>query len=233
MLIAAPLAAAPAKAELDIVANIGVVSDYVLWGITTPGTESDGPAVQGGLDFEHSSGFYAGWWASSLGYGTDDLATTVENNLYLGFGGGDEARFFYDVGILYYWYMDASDSNAWEPSITVGYGPFSLGAAYLATDTDWGNSGDVYYTATLDFDIGLGFELGLLARHFTYENSGRFIESTAESSRFRHFDVTLSRQIADTPATMFATYTIGGRDRDGLRQQDKIVLGFTYEFGVR
>ncbi len=230
VMAAGALATTQAQADISASGNIGIVSDYVLWGITTPGSESDGPAVQGGFDIEHSNGFYAGWWASSLGYGTDNLATTVENGLYFGMGGGDE--FFYDVGLYYYYYMDSSDSNGFEPYVAIGYGPFSIGANYLATDTDWGNKGDTYYTATLDFDIGAGFELGLLARHFTYERDGKFITST-ESSNFRHFDLTLSRQIGESPATMFATYNIGGKDRDGLRQKNKIVFGFNYAFDIR
>lgn len=232
LMLAGLLATSSAKAEYEISGNIGVVSDYILWGITTPGTESDGPAVQGGLDFEHESGLYGGWWASSLGYGTDNLSTTVENDFYFGYA-VDYGDFSLDFGILYYWYMDASESSGWEPYVGVGYGPFGLSAAVLATDTDWGNSGDAYFTATADFEIGLGFELGLLARFFTYEDSGKYIDSTAESGNFRHFDVTLSRQIGDTPATMFATYNIGGKDRDGLSQKDKVVIGFTYDFDIR
>jgi uncharacterized protein (TIGR02001 family) len=236
MLTAGALFSAPANAQLSVTGNVGVVSDYVLWGITTPGTESDGLAVQGGFDFEFDSGFYAGWWASSLGYGEDpdsgtNLATAVENGLFFGYSGGDSVT--YDIGVWRYQYMDLKNANAWEPYIAIGYGPFSIGANYLATDTVWGNSGDIYYTATLDFDVGAGLELGLLARYFSYKNSGDYIPTTAESSNFRHFDLTLSRGIGDSPATMFAIYTFGGRDRDGLRQRDKIVLGFDYAFDIK
>ncbi|MBK1649732.1 TorF family putative porin [Rhabdochromatium marinum] len=44
-------------------ANIGAVSNYMWRGTTQTG---DGPAVQGGLDVAHESGFYAGTWASNI-----------------------------------------------------------------------------------------------------------------------------------------------------------------------
>ncbi len=231
LLLAGTLASAPARADWEVSGNIGVVSDYVLRGITAE-TESDGPAVQGGLDFETDLGFYAGWWASSLGYGTDDLTTTIENDLYAGFG-GEVGPLSYDIGVVYYYYMDDSDSSGFEPYLGLGLGPVSFGLAYLAEDVSWGNQGDMYITLGADFDIPMGFGLSLLAGHYIYEDSGDFIPSTEKSSAFRHLDVTLSRQIGETPATMFATYTVGGEDRDGNSQTDKIVIGFNYDFSIK
>ena len=47
--------------------TIGVFSSYNLRGITnTP--ENEDATIQGGLDYSHASGFYAGWWGSTLGY---------------------------------------------------------------------------------------------------------------------------------------------------------------------
>jgi uncharacterized protein (TIGR02001 family) len=217
--------------EWGIDGNVSVVSDYVLRGITTPGTESDGPAVQTGLDLTGANGFYGGWWASSLGYGTDNLATTVEHNFYAGFG-GEANGFTWDVGLLYYWYMDDRDSSGFEPYASIGYGPVALTAHYMAEDVAWANQGDIYWTLGTEFEVGRGFSLGLVAGFSMYENRGDFIESTGKNSGFRHIDVTLSRQIGDTPATMFATYVIGGEDRDGLNQRDKVVLGFSYDFSA-
>ncbi len=50
----APLAA---QAETTASGNIGVHSMYLLRGI---GMENDNTAVQGGFDYTHDSGFYAG-----------------------------------------------------------------------------------------------------------------------------------------------------------------------------
>ena len=58
---------APAIAEdpYSISANIGAVSNYMWRGVTQT---QDGAAVQGGLDFSHESGFYAGTWISNVDF---------------------------------------------------------------------------------------------------------------------------------------------------------------------
>jgi len=228
ILAAGSFAATPAHADPEISGNISIVSDYVLRGFTEE-TESDGPAVQGGFDLEYDSGFYAGWWASSLGYGTDNLTTTVENDLYFGFA-GESGDFSYDFGLLYYWYMDDSDSSGFEPYVTFGFGAFEIGAAYMAQDVSWSNSGDIYWHIGTEFELGNGFDLSLLGAMYTYSDSGKYIPSSDNSNSFNHIDITLSKAIGDTPASMFASYILAGEDRDGVSQKDKIVIGLSYSF---
>ena len=57
-------------------ANIGAVSNYIWRGVTQT---SDGPAIQGGIDVGHESGFYVGTWASNVDWdnGSQDVATDV------------------------------------------------------------------------------------------------------------------------------------------------------------
>ncbi|WP_058555388.1 TorF family putative porin [Thiohalocapsa sp. ML1] len=57
-------------------ANIGAVSNYIWRGATQTG---DGPAIQGGIDVGHESGFYVGTWASNVDWdnGTQDVTTDV------------------------------------------------------------------------------------------------------------------------------------------------------------
>ena len=47
-------------------ANVGLFSEYVFRGITN---SNEGPAIQGGFDYAHASGFYAGAWASNIEFG--------------------------------------------------------------------------------------------------------------------------------------------------------------------
>jgi uncharacterized protein (TIGR02001 family) len=64
-----------AEGPYNISANIGVVSNYMWRGVTQT---QDGAAVQGGLDFTHESGFYAGTWVSNVDFndeGSPQLAT--------------------------------------------------------------------------------------------------------------------------------------------------------------
>ena len=54
-------AAAPAPAY-TLTYNLGMYSDYIFRG----NSYSNGPALQGGIDWAHSSGFYLGTWFSNL-----------------------------------------------------------------------------------------------------------------------------------------------------------------------
>lgn len=66
----------PAVAEdpYNISANIGAVSNYMWRGVTQT---QDGAAIQGGLDFSHSSGFYAGTWASNVDFNDEGASQEV------------------------------------------------------------------------------------------------------------------------------------------------------------
>ena len=60
-------------------ANVAFASDYVWRGMT----QSDGPAIQGGFDFEDENGFYAGIWGSNVNF--NDGAGS-ELDYYAGYG---------------------------------------------------------------------------------------------------------------------------------------------------
>lgn len=225
--LAAAAFTAPAQAELS--GNISVVSEYVLRGMTI-NTESDTAAVQGGFDYAHESGFYAGYWGSSLDYG-DEAASGFENDFYAGYGGA-LGGFSYDLGLIYYVYTSIDDADAPELAASVGYGPFSLGFKYLMDDVVWGNEGDTYWTLGYETALPKDFAFAATAGFYTYEEEGEFITATEEDSGFRHLDLTLSHPISDTGADMFLTYIVGGEDRDGLDQEDAVVLGLSYGFGI-
>ena len=75
-------------------ANVGVVSDYLFRGISqTKGA----PAIQGGFDYSHSSGLYAGTWLSSVSWYSDTVAgasKSVEFDVYGGYKGAPLAQRF-------------------------------------------------------------------------------------------------------------------------------------------
>lgn len=226
---ASTFAVKPAQAEVEIAGSVTAVSGYVFRGITnTP--ENDGAAIQAGLDLSSTeSGFYAGWWASNLSYGTPNLSTTVENNFFGGYS-GESGGLSYDIGALYYWYMDDSNASVLEPYLGLSYGGVDFGMKYMAEDATWSNQGDMFFTLGTSFDLGSGFGLGVVASYATYEDSGDFIPATVESGAFRSLDITLSKGIAELPAEFFATYIVGGKDRNGVDQEDKMVFGFSYSF---
>lgn len=235
--LVAPALALPMSAQAEVSGNIGVVSKYILRGI---GNENSGAALQGGLDYSHESGFYAGWWGSSLDYtyekpGQEEYTTNgFENDFYAGFAGATDGGFNYNIGLIQYYYINVDHSDLTELLLGVGYGPFSLKAQYLLTDGVWGNAGDIYwtagYTAALPYDFTLGASLG----YYTYEDddNSKLGAVTTSTSGFRHLNFTLSHPIGDTGADMSVTYIIAGDDRADNEYDNTMVFGISYAFDI-
>jgi uncharacterized protein (TIGR02001 family) len=98
-------AQAPASPH-TITGNIGFYSQYIFRGLNQTDKE---PALQGGLDYSHSSGFYLGTWASNISWLRDFGAYSGGGSLEMDFYGGfrgpiGKSDFGYDVGLLYYYY---------------------------------------------------------------------------------------------------------------------------------
>jgi uncharacterized protein (TIGR02001 family) len=99
--------AAPAS-DHTFTSNVGLVSNYLYRGISQT---DGGAALQGGFDYAHSSGFYAGLWGSNVswitgsGMTTNTGAASLEVDTYLGFKNSFATDFTYDVGFLRYNYQ--------------------------------------------------------------------------------------------------------------------------------
>jgi uncharacterized protein (TIGR02001 family) len=120
-------AAAPATPEHTVTANVGLYSEYLFRGIAQTAGK---PAVQGGFDYAHASGFYAGTWASNVSW-LEDFGAYSRSSLEWDFYGGFKASFpdsdfFYDVGTLYYYYPGKRNpgvvkADQWEVYAGVGW----------------------------------------------------------------------------------------------------------------
>ena len=104
---AAPAAAAPAApaSPYTLSYNVGLYSQYVFRGLTQT---SYNPAIQGGMDFSHTSGFYLGTWGSNISWLNDSKnydRSSLEWDIYGGFRNTfGQSDFGYDVGLLNYIY---------------------------------------------------------------------------------------------------------------------------------
>ncbi len=98
--LAAPMAqvahaadAAPASPH-TFTGNVGLFNQYIFRGLTQT---NEKPALQGGLDYSHSSGFYLGTWGSNINWYTDqNMGTpkgTAPGPVSLGAPGGAGAPF--------------------------------------------------------------------------------------------------------------------------------------------
>ena len=204
------------------------MSSYDLRGITnTP--ENEGATVQGGLDYEHASGFYAGYWASSLGDAYS--ASALEHDFYAGFKGSFTEDWGYQIGGVQYVYTNTDDSNGFEVVLGLSYKDLSLNAQTLVNDVVWGNAGDTYLTASYSYALPKDFSLDTTLGAYIYEDKGKYIDETTESTfSFRHFTIGLSKPIADTGVTASMNFIAGGYDRMENKQKNKVVLGLGYSF---
>ena len=125
-MLAAAMIAPTAQAEIS--ANVALTTDYVWRGISQ---NQEDPALQGGFDFSHESGFYAGVWAANVNFG----GASTELDVYGGWAKEFESGFGVDVGIIEYTYHGseiADDNNFTEAYVGVSYAGFGL--TYYAGD---------------------------------------------------------------------------------------------------
>ncbi|MFP4638845.1 MAG: TorF family putative porin [Guyparkeria sp.] len=183
--------ALPSVAAAEVSANVGVVSNYFFRGVTQT---DDSAAVQGGLDYEHESGFYAGTWASTVDFGD---GTSYEADLYAGYGGslGDLG---YDVGYIYYAYPDGDDLDFGEIYGSLSYSYFTAGLAYTVNSQASGDiaafdTGDMYYYAGVDVPFGdSGFSGSLTYGYYSFEN-----DSSTNELDYGHWSAGVSKDVGD------------------------------------
>src|SRR5690606_3470886 len=102
-----------ATPEHSFSGNFTVATDYRFRGISQTDKE---PALQGGFDYEHSSGFYAGNWNSNI-----DFAKSIEMDFYTGYKWAINDNFGMDVGALYYYYPGAKRAGDGDINTTELY----------------------------------------------------------------------------------------------------------------
>jgi uncharacterized protein (TIGR02001 family) len=212
-------------------ANASATSNYIWRGLTQTTNEA---AVQGGIDYAHESGFYAGTWASNVQYGADDVYS-YEHDMYLGYAGESESGVSYDVGYLYYNYDKEANFDFAEVYASVGYEGFSATLYLLAhTEADEAEGQDFGFAeasyVSLDYAIGLesGTEIGLHVGHHT----GDFAEAfNGLTESYNDWGITVSKDgfsFAVTGTTMDGDEPAagGGFDNDEV----KFTVGYSVDF---
>ena len=168
--------------EAPFSANVSLVSNYLYRGISQAGGK---PALQGGLDYTHSSGFYVGAWGSSISWLSDTYTASggtagannagVELDTYLGFKNSFATDFNYDVGFLRYNYPGSYPAT------------FAAGAAKANTDEVYGLIG--WKWISLKYSYSLGNTFGV-----------------ADARGTDYIDLSANYPVADTGITLGAHY---------------------------
>jgi uncharacterized protein (TIGR02001 family) len=161
-----PAAAAPSPLS----ANLTLTNDYRYRGISQSNFR---PAIQGGFDYAHPSGFYIGNWNSSISWISDSASAAgnnasapVEMDFYGGYKYEWSKGFTADVGILQYYYPTSNLSAfAANPNTTelyaaqnftfdavTGFLKFSWAASTLFGTAN--SAGSNYTDLTVNVDTG-------------------------------------------------------------------------------
>jgi len=231
------LGVAQAAEPWSFSANIGVVSNYLWRGLTQTDNQ---PAVQGGLDVAHASGFHAGTWVSNVDFGPD--GANYEWDLYLGYDFTlPNEDFKLGLSTLYYAYPDSKDDiDFWEVGLSGGYKWFSAGVNY----TVWGgkanedapfDAGDLYFSLGVEVPLQQGFSIGLFGGYYDFDQDRVVVDFDAagnavtKSADYGHWGVKVSKEAGD-----FGTFSLSYEQNDGRKElydnDAKFWVGWKKEF---
>lgn len=232
---AAAAEAAPAP-DWTFTSNVAIASQYISRGFRQTWGK---PALQGGMDVAHSSGFFAGTWASTVSDRfVEDAA--IEWDLYAGYAGtvGD---FGYGATLYYYVYpgarlayADASYNYAeLVPTVswkflsvkywyTISRDYFGYNDRSLLTTAETGDRhsrGSGYLDVNANVDLGAGFTLQLHYGAQRVKNFGFANWQDGKIGVAKSFEGGWSASAAYTRAwdkdNYYKNYTTGATDSNG------------------
>ena len=225
----------PPEPDYTLAYNIGVFSDYRFRGLSQTRLE---PALQGGVDFTHKSGFYLGAWASNIKW-IKDLGgknSNAEIDVYGGYR-GTVSELGYDLGLLTYIYPGHRGFLPVNPETTEIYGALTYGpvtAKYSHAVTNaFGNANSRdsgYLEVAATFDLGKGWSVAPHVGHQRIAGTGNSFFSYTDYSLTVNYDfgngLVASAAAVGTDANKGAYPTPKGKNtgRDGL------VVGLKYSF---
>ncbi len=166
---AASSAAKVPEPNYTLAFNVGAVTDYRFRGISQT---SIGPAVQGGIDFAHKSGFYLGTWASNVKWVKAFNGASqggLEWDVYGGFKKEIAKALTVDVGAIAYKYPgnDSGAANtlgagAWSNVNTnEWYGAITYNIVTLKYNRSTGDFlGNIDSKGSNYIDLSAGYDLG-------------------------------------------------------------------------
>jgi len=194
-------------------ANVALTSDYYFRGVSQ--TNND-PAIQGGFDWSHDSGVYAGVWASNVDFGD---ATTLEADLYAGIS-GEASSLGYDVGLIYYYYDDVSGtgSKPYEVYINGSYSVLSVGYAY--SPKFFSDEESHYISAGLDFE--LPSEISLSA------SVGRSLGDAYGNDEFTDYKIGVSKSLGGLDFDL--SYVGNDHDSNADTYDNKVIFTVSKSF---
>ena len=200
---------APAAPESAIAYNVGVVSEYRYRVLAQ--TKGD-PALQGGVDYTNTNGFYAGAWASTIKWIKDAAANgnpgqtkgPVELDIYGGYK-FEAAGLAFDVGYLRYAYATSNLFGALN------------------------SKGSTYWDLSATFDLGNGYSFVPHAGHQTVKNN---------TTSYTDIALTLNKDLGDGLSASLSAISTNGKGKGDFASyltnydtaKNAVVVGVKYSF---
>ena len=221
-----PGVASAADSPHTLTGNVGLYSQYIFRGLTQ--TNGD-PALQGGFDYSHASGWYAGTWGSNISWLRDGTTAggagapayksggSLELDFYGGYKWSLPNDFTLDLGTLYYWYPGDANNIA-------------------------ANGGTAFHPKADTWEVYLGLSWKWLSAKYSHSVDNKTF-AVLDSSGTYYFDLTAAYPVPDTKLTLIAHYgiqkyngtdvrnaVVGGvrLDNNSLYSYDDWKLGLTY-----
>jgi uncharacterized protein (TIGR02001 family) len=176
------MACASATAHAEFSGNVALTSDYLFRGISQT---DENPAIQGGIDYSHDSGFYAGLWGSNVDFGEDTgdglgSRASLELDLYAGFSRNPPGALGWDVGVIRYGYPGAGSRRNYDYTEIYGKLSYDFGVAAGTAGINYSNdyfaaSGTgVYYYGEVAVPLPAEFKVGAHVGHQTIDKNDVF-----------------------------------------------------------
>ncbi|HVZ42596.1 MAG TPA: TorF family putative porin [Ramlibacter sp.] len=231
--LAATAAMAQAKApepDYTLSYNVGVVSDYRYRGISQTRLQ---PALQGGIDFAHKSGWYIGTWLSTIKWIKDVGGdANIEWDVYGGYK-FEAGPLGMDVGLLTYNYPSNKlnpSADTQEAYVAGTWGPATLKVSYAFSNLFGfaSSSGSYYADLSANFDLGGGWTV---TPHIGYQD---VVHNSAFS--YTDYSVTVGKDFGNG---LSASVALVGTDNSnyvgpapGLKNLGRtgVVAGLKYTF---
>lgn len=224
-------AAKEEKPSYTVGYNVGLFSQYIFRGLTQ--TDSK-PALQGGIDFSHDTGFYLGAWGSNISWLQDDIGEKGSGEQYYKAGGSLELDFYggyrteiaksgvtVDVGALQYYYPgtrnhDYAKANATELYGAIAWGWLQFKYSGVVSSDSWGfaNSRGTSYTE-LNMTVPVGDYVPALKGLSVLAHAARQNFKGAGNDPWDYSDYKLGVTQAFDNGVNIGAYWTGTTARDG------------------
>lgn len=158
----------------ELSANVTLASDYIFRGVSQT---MDDPAIQGGFDISHKSGFFVGVWSSNVDFvdgGPDDDEADFEVDFYGGFGFAISESFSFDTTLIRYIYPGTAsgfDLDYTEILAALHYQEYLTVTVGYSDDAFGTDEEGIYYEMLVHIPLPYEFTLNTTAGYYDLDNA--------------------------------------------------------------